>query len=915
MGRIVSTQDALGNRTHTTFDVEGRLTSYSDELGQRTTLTRDASGNVTSLVAPGGHRWVMKHDNNGFITERTDPLGITWSCAYDKQGRTIKRSGPSGDEVMSYDAHGNLAQFTNALGSTWKYTHDLLGRIVAVEGPEGHRYTMEYDAYGRLVCARGPCGQRMDRDHDAASNVVAERASDGAVVQYRHLGPALVEQRLADGGVIRSGYDALLRRRWTENPAGERSLVDYDAGGRIVRERTFAGHEYRYEHDDAKRWKTKVWPDGQWQRFVRDPAGRVVAVERSDGRTDHFERDERGFVVRASNQDVSVTLVRDAFGRVTREVQSAVGWEFGVEHRADPQDVNEIHRYSTGWSVTLQRGPFHVVQEIAVDEGQDCPSEAIVFERDERRREVRRVRKGRADGITTRRDPMGRPVEVDLIDARGKVLRKRTYRWAAAPGLAAMTDSELGERIYALDPLGRPLRARGAHVDEAFRYSPHGTPLPEREEGSVGAGGRRLSAGDTRFVWDARGRLHQTVAAEPARSWTFTYDTDNRLREALRGDGYRARFVYDPFGRRIAIAGSDGSSTWFGWDASAPVEERSSNGAVVRRVFDDDEHTPLLESVGPGAWRMVATDATGTPFFFLGRDGAHGEIELSTWGRVAFARGETGALRFAGQRADAETGLVYNRHRYYLPEIGQYITPDPLGEYVSFQDIGFVPNPTAYIDPFGLIIIVGMQRQGMDPEADAAAEARARTTNPAQRVVYMNDLYNPNNKEHQKPANAGRVGRLDNLPPGEGVEVIAHGAPGVVRFGRDVVGGADVAKRLQHAGLKPGTPVTVVACHSATTPANGGQSVVNALHQATGGQNPVTGVAANAGSTNPRAGIAVTRPGVPGARPHADGPTGTVDITDGHWARAEGGKPAAPIDPPPTMGDPSGPAFTPPEGG
>ncbi|XXY50632.1 hypothetical protein WME91_05750 [Sorangium sp. So ce269] len=137
----------------------------------------------------------------------------------------------------------------------------------------------------------------------------------------------------------------------------------------------------------------------------------------------------------------------------------------------------------------------------------------------------------------------------------------------------------------------------------------------------------------------------------------------------------------------------------------------------------------------------------------------------------------------------------------------------------------------------------------------------------------------------------------------------------MVRFGRDVVGGADVAKRLQHAGLKPGTPVTVVACHSATTPANGGQSVVNALHQATGGQNPVTGVAANPGSTNPRAGIAVTRPGVPGARPHADGPTGTVDITDGHWARAEGGKPAAPIDPPPTMGDPSGPAFTPPEGG
>jgi RHS repeat-associated protein len=36
-------------------------------------------------------------------------------------------------------------------------------------------------------------------------------------------------------------------------------------------------------------------------------------------------------------------------------------------------------------------------------------------------------------------------------------------------------------------------------------------------------------------------------------------------------------------------------------------------------------------------------------------------------------------LRFAGQYHDGETGLHYNRYRYYDPALGRYITRDPMG--------------------------------------------------------------------------------------------------------------------------------------------------------------------------------------------------------------------------------------------
>ncbi|EFR3167730.1 hypothetical protein H1417_004481, partial [Salmonella enterica] len=53
------------------------------------------------------------------------------------------------------------------------------------------------------------------------------------------------------------------------------------------------------------------------------------------------------------------------------------------------------------------------------------------------------------------------------------------------------------------------------------------------------------------------------------------------------------------------------------------------------------------------------------------------------------------------QQYDEESGLYYNRYRYYNPEQGRYITQDPIGLAGGLNTYAYVKNPLSYIDPLG----------------------------------------------------------------------------------------------------------------------------------------------------------------------------------------------------------------------
>ncbi|WP_311767892.1 RHS repeat-associated core domain-containing protein, partial [Burkholderia cepacia] len=87
------------------------------------------------------------------------------------------------------------------------------------------------------------------------------------------------------------------------------------------------------------------------------------------------------------------------------------------------------------------------------------------------------------------------------------------------------------------------------------------------------------------------------------------------------------------------------------------------------------------------------------------------EASYRAWGearetiaRVSKAAGvePRNPIRFQGQQEDAETGLRYNRYRYYDPGSGRFVSKDPIGLDGGINVYQYVPNPVEWIDPFGL---------------------------------------------------------------------------------------------------------------------------------------------------------------------------------------------------------------------
>jgi len=823
IGKLISQTGADGTARQQ-YDLAGRAIAVTAPDRSSIRSYFDQAQQLYKVKLPSGLQTARRYEN-GKTVEYVDVRGGTTTTTYNDRGAKASITAPNGaTDDIEYDAHGNISKYVTADGAEWTYSWDLYGLPVRLQSPTGASYAIRYGSRGEIVQVTTPTGQKAVRGYDALGRLVEMEHGGGGRSTWRYCADALVEQTLTDGSRWRMGYDALLRIRWLENPAGERHSWDYDACGNVVRETTFAGQVTEYEYDAAERLCRVERGDGSTVAIDWDAAGRIIRRERSDGSVETFAYDRFGKLQLAENDRTTVEFARDELGNLIRECQRTGSWEFAVDYQYNALGQVVGRKYSTGWgidaSISSETGRLE-----AIEIDGEGSTDRIGFEYDPAGREIARRRSAGAGAILTERNALGLPEKITVLGSDDELVAEREYVWDKKGPLGRIVDPQAGERRFELDELGRPLSVRGLSVNESFAYTPHGTAIAADGSWTMAQAGRPRQAAGSLLEWDERGRLCARHSEDDATaSWTYRYDDDSRLIEAVREDGRTVRYSYDALGRRISET-CDGASTWFGWEGDAVVEERSTLGKTTYRVFGADGHTPLLEGEPQRPWKLIAHDAASTPWLYIDAEGSRCGIELTTWGLVAAKDGEPGNLRFAGQRADELTGLHYNRNRYYAPDLHVFITPDPAGVIYSPHDIGFVPNATYYLDPLGLLTII----QASDDSVISGSTERLRAANPGATVINASDL-----------TSTSLQGETD-------VIVNSHGSPGSVTFGNDSVNGQQLAERLNAAGFdgsQPGAQVAVTACNSATPGTNTG-SVAQGVANGTG----ATAFGAQAGDT------------------------------------------------------------------
>jgi len=126
-------------------------------------------------------------------------------------------------------------------------------------------------------------------------------------------------------------------------------------------------------------------------------------------------------------------------------------------------------------------------------------------------------------------------------------------------------------------------------------------------------------------------------------------------------------------------------------------------------VYEPGSFVPMLRIDDTEQGQVLSayiTDALGTPMQLVTPNGQPRWLaEPDDWAAVKnqrAVRNVTQPIRFQGQWHDEESGLYYNRHRYYDPQQGRYISQDPIGLNGGTNLYGYVTNPTGMVDPLGL---------------------------------------------------------------------------------------------------------------------------------------------------------------------------------------------------------------------
>jgi RHS repeat-associated protein len=189
-------------------------------------------------------------------------------------------------------------------------------------------------------------------------------------------------------------------------------------------------------------------------------------------------------------------------------------------------------------------------------------------------------------------------------------------------------------------------------------------------------------------------------------TFTYGYDTENRLISASQSGTSVATYAYDAQGnRKSKTLGSTTTITLIGTDKRAILDYDGTSGQVQRwYAFGAGPNDVLNQmNIQAGTRSTFVPDIQGSVLASL--DSGSGALTKAGYQPYGESSSTAGTYRYTGARIDAETNGLYDfRARVYSPVLGRFLQADPIGTKGGFNLYGYVGNdPLDSIDPSGLV--------------------------------------------------------------------------------------------------------------------------------------------------------------------------------------------------------------------
>ena len=753
--------DPLGRCTQFDYDHCGRLAAVTCPDGSRGSVRRNERGDVIDVVDVTGAVWTHTYDPAGNAISSRDPQGGVTSWMYTSGGAVETVTDPLGAvTTVESNAAGLPVAVSDPLGAVTRLDYDGRGRVVRSVDPLGGSTCVGWTANGLPAHRVGPDGARQEWVWDQEGNLTGVLdPAGGRTTIDTGVFDLPVSRTGPGGGRMSFGYDTELRLTVVQNPAGLRWRYQYDPAGRLVAETDFNGRTQRYRYDPAGQLTGVTNGLGQHTRLGYDQAGNLVERATVDGVT-RLRYDRAGRLLTAQSPGALVELRRDAAGRVVQESVNGRCLTVGFDAAGRRVSRRTPAGVLSQWQFDIAGRPAVLTTAgQAVSFGHDAAGREVVRGfagggRLEQRFDCAHRLTGQLMAAA------GGSPDTARQDQAGVIGRSFHYRVDGAltgvddtpPGRGAATAGR--SRRFELDVAGRVVGVRADGWTQGYAYDLSGRPAGDPSElvgGQPAAlrvydGTLVTCAGAVSYGHDRQGRVVTRTRkrlSRKAETWQFRYDADDRMVEAMSA-GQRWGYSYDPFGRRISKQrhGPDGEiveQTVFSWDGDQLIEQTHTAAPGTKTTVTTWDYlpgswTPISQTVrnmgnghGDNAnandadaaadaqFYAVVSDLIGTPTELVTPDGGRvvwSGAEATVWGAPRDKTANTSArygtarvdcpIRFPGQYADQETGLHYNRYRYYDPAAARYTTPDPLGLAPADDPHGYVLNPTGWADPLGL---------------------------------------------------------------------------------------------------------------------------------------------------------------------------------------------------------------------